>query len=63
MLAAKVFQALIAITAAFGLYAIQLDAVNAFTNSKVDKIVYCQCPKGFKQDGLCLLLLQALYRL
>jgi len=62
-LAAKVFRALMAITAAFGLHAIQLDAVNAFTNSKVDETVYCQCPEGFEQTGQCLLLLQALYGL
>ena len=62
-LAAKTFRALMAIIAAFGLHAIQLDAVNAFTNSKVDETVYCQCPEGFEQAELCLLLLLALYGL
>ena len=62
-LVAKVFQALIAIIAAFGLYALQLDAVNAFTNSIIDETVYCECPEGFTQSGQCLLLLRALYGL
>jgi len=52
-----------AVTAAFDLEAKQLDAVNAFTNSKLDEIVYCDCPEGFEQLGYCLLLLQALYGL
>jgi len=42
---------------------LQLDAVNAFTNSVLDEIVYCQFPEGFEQTGTCLQLLQALYGL
>ena len=62
-LAVQVFRALIAITAAYNLEAKQLDAVNAFINSAINKEVYCKCLSGYKNIGLCLLLLQALYRL
>ena len=62
-LAARIFRALMAITAARNLEAFQLDAVNAFTNSELDETVYCAFPDGFQQDGKCLLLLRALYGL
>jgi hypothetical protein len=52
-----------AITAAYDLEAFQLDAVNAFTNSYLDEIIYCVFPDGFQQKGHCLLLLRALYGL
>ena len=52
-----------AITAAFDLETRQYDAVNAFTNSALDEVVYCECPKGFEQPGMCLILLKALYGL
>ena len=52
-----------AITAVFDLEAQQLDAVNAFTNSILDEIVYVDFPDGFRQPGFCLLLLRALYGL
>jgi Reverse transcriptase (RNA-dependent DNA polymerase) len=55
-LAAKTFRTLMAIAAYFDLEAIQLDAVNAFLNSPLDKTIYCEFPEGFKQPGLCLLL-------
>jgi hypothetical protein len=50
-------------TAAYDLEAFQLDAVNAFTNSYLDEIVYCAFPDGFKQEGHYLLLHRALYDL
>jgi Reverse transcriptase (RNA-dependent DNA polymerase) len=62
-LAARIFRALMAITAAYNLEAFQLDAVNAFTNSKLDETVYYAFPDGFQQNGKCLLMLRALYGL
>jgi len=52
-----------AIMAAFDLEAWQLDAVNAFTNSELEDLVYCACSDGFKEIGKCLLLIRALYGL
>ena len=52
-----------AIMAVFDLEAHQFDAVSAFTNSKLDEMVYCEYPEGFHQSGKCLFLLQALYGL
>ena len=62
-LAAKMFRALMAIMAVFDLEAHQFDAVSAFTNSKLDEMVYCEYPEGFHQPGKCLFLLRALYGL
>ena len=62
-LAARTFRALMAVTAAFDLEAHQLDAVNAFTNSIIDEVIYLDFPEGFEQSGFCLLLLRALYGL
>ena len=62
-LAAKMFQALMAITAVFDLEAHQFNTVSAFTNSKLDEMVYCKYPEGFHQPGKCLLLLRVLYGL
>jgi hypothetical protein len=39
------------------------DAVNAFTNSLIDEVVYIKCPDGFTIKGKCLLLRRALYGL
>ena len=52
-----------AIAAAFDLEIQQYDAVNAFINTKLSKLVYCYCLEGFNQDGYILELLKALYRL
>ena len=52
-----------AIAAAFDLEIRQYDAVNAFTNAKLSKPVYCYCLEGFGQDGYILELLIALYGL
>ena len=57
------FQALMAITVVFNLEAHQFDTVSAFTNSKLDEMVYCEYPEGFHQPGKCLFLLWALYGL
>jgi hypothetical protein len=63
-LAFRVFRALMALTAAFGLMAEQLDTVNAFLNAKLDELVYCYFPEGFEGDfDCCLRLLRALYGL
>jgi hypothetical protein len=62
-LAAKVFRALAAMIAAFDLDIWQCDAVNAFTNSLIDEIIYINCPDGFAIKGKCLLLRRALYGL
>ena len=62
-LAARIFRTLMAIMAAFDLEARQYDAVNAFTNSSLDEVVHCACPEGYNIEGLCLLLLCALYGL
>ena len=52
-----------AICAKFDLETRQFDAVNAFTNSDLDKTVYCHMPKGFRRRGWCWKLLKALYGL
>ncbi len=36
-----------AIMAVFDLEAHQYDAVNVFTNSLLDEVVYCSCPEGY----------------
>ena len=65
-LAAKSFRLLMALTAKFDLETRQLDAVNAFTNSPLDKEIYVDWPPGYKNDSnghQCLRLLKALYGL
>jgi len=62
-LAARIFRALMAITAAFDLDTMQLDSVNAFVNSVMDEIVYCEFPDGYHVPGYCLFLDRALYGL
>jgi hypothetical protein len=52
-----------AITAAYDLEAYHFDAVSAFTNSKLDKTVYIECPDGFREKDICFLLLRVLYGL
>jgi len=47
-LAARVFRALMAITAEFDLDIVQLDAVNAFLNSDIDEEVTIQWPPGME---------------
>ena len=62
-LAARIFRALMALTAAFDLDTCHLDSVNAFLNSLLDETVYCEFPEGFEEPGHCMLLLRALYGL
>ncbi len=62
-LAARIFRALMAIAAAFDLEIRQYNAVNAFTNAKLSKPIYCYCPEGFNQISYILELLIALYGL
>ena len=52
-----------AIITIFDLDCWQSDAVNAFVNSLIDKIIYIKCPDGFLIKGKCILLLRALYGL
>ena len=62
-LACKTFRALMAITASEDLEMIQVDAVNAFLNSKIDQEIYIQYPEGFQQGNKVLRLIKALYGL
>jgi len=50
-LAVRTFRALMALTAAYDLEALQLDAVNAFLNSPIDEEIYCKCPPGYENLG------------
>ena len=52
-----------ALVAAFDLETAQLDSVNAFLNSVLDEVVYCEFPEGFEESGNCLLLKRTLYGL
>ena len=62
-LAGTTFRVLMVICAKFDLETHQFDAVNAFTNSNLDEIVYYHMPKGFRRRGWCWKLLKALYSL
>jgi hypothetical protein len=62
-LTSKTFRALMAITAYFDLDTEQLDAVNAFTNSRIDEEVYVRCADGYEEQGKCWKLNRALYGL
>ena len=59
----KVFRALMAMTAKYGLEAQQLDAINAFCNAMLPTPVYTQMPEGFEIPGMSLELQRALYGL
>ena len=62
-LAARVFRALVAITAAFDLEMFQWDMINMFVNSSMKEMIYCNCSENFEKTEKCLLLLQVLYEL
>ncbi|KAJ5124630.1 uncharacterized protein N7515_008455 [Penicillium bovifimosum] len=62
-LAARTFRTLIAIITTFDLDTFQMDAVNAFLNSRLDNEVYCQYPAGIGSNGKHLRLRRALYGL
>src|SRR6266480_4721886 len=51
------------ITVAYNLEAYQFNAVNAFTNSYMNEIIYIKYSDEFKRGNSYLLLLQVLYRL
>jgi hypothetical protein len=61
----RTFRLLMALTAAFDLDVIQLDAINAFVNADLDEDIYLSCPQGYKEKGrdICLKLRKALYGL
>jgi hypothetical protein len=46
-LAARSFRAIATLIAIFDLDRWQLDAINAFINSELDELVYCELPTGF----------------
>jgi hypothetical protein len=52
-----------AIIIIFDLNCWQGNAINAFTNSPIDKVVYIKYLNGFTIKGKCLLLHRVLYRL
>jgi hypothetical protein len=62
-LASTTFCTLMAIIARFNLETRQLDAINAFVNCDLNKIVYIRLLLGFKKPRKVLLLKKALYRL
>jgi hypothetical protein len=62
-LASTTFRTLMAITTYFDLETRQLDAINAFVNCDLDKVVYIRLSLGFEKPGKVLLFRKALYRL
>ena len=62
-LASRIFWALMAIATYFNLEMAQFDAINAFTNSIIDKLVYIEFLEGFSKTDYYLKLLRALYGL
>jgi hypothetical protein len=62
-LAARTLRTMLAITAVFDLETMQMDAVNAFLNSKLNNPIYVNYPQGYGQKGYVLRLNQALYGL
>jgi Reverse transcriptase (RNA-dependent DNA polymerase) len=62
-LTTRMFQALMAIAAAFNLEASQFNAINAFINSDLNEEIYCQPSKGYQRPDSTWLLLRALYGL
>jgi hypothetical protein len=63
-LAARLFRALMALTCAFSLKAMQYDVPNAFLNAFLDRTLHVRTPDGFQdKHGKTLRLLRALYGL
>jgi hypothetical protein len=63
-LAARLFQALMALACAFNLKAMQYDVPNTFLNATLDRTLYVRTPDGFQDKyGQTLRLIQALYDL
>ena len=53
-LAAQIFHAVTAITAAFDLEMRQFDAINAFANANLPTLLLCPCTEGYEQVGFLL---------
>ena len=62
-LAGRSIKMLIAIATYFDLEMVQYDAVNAFVNAPLDKVVYMRMPPGYREQGMVLFLHKALYGL
>jgi Reverse transcriptase (RNA-dependent DNA polymerase) len=62
-LAAQVFRAIMAITAAFDLEIRQYNTVNAFVNAHLPTPILCNYAEGFERNGFMLWLTKALYGL
>ena len=62
-LAGRSFRSLMAIAARWDLEMRRYDAVNAFTNSDLDEVIYVEFPDGFKRRGWIIRLKKALYGL
>ena len=61
-LATQIFQALMALVAAFDLETRQYNTINAFANNLIDESTYYKLPKGWSESqSILLLLLKALY--
>ena len=64
MLASMAFKALMTITAKFDLKTVQMNVINIFINSHLDKVVYMRQSPSFEKDkGTVLQLRKALYGL
>jgi hypothetical protein len=62
-LVAQTFRAIMALTAAYDLETQQYDAVLAFLNAKLDKLIPCVYPPSFTKPGFYLLATHAIYGL
>lgn len=62
-LAARSFRLLMATSARFDLELKQYDAVNAFVNTSLKKVVYMRMPPGYRKRGKLVRVLKALYGL
>ena len=60
-LARKSFKALVIIMTCFDLEIIQYNAVNAFVNAPLDKVIYIRIPPEYCERGIVLFLHKALY--
>ena len=62
----RIFRAVMTITTTFDLNTRQYNAINAFSNANIDKLIYIKLSSGFKgskDHKVLLLLLRALYEL
>lgn len=62
-LASRSFRVLMALTAKYDLETVQMDAVNAFMNAKLDRAVYMYPPQGHAEAGKVFRLNKAMYGL